>query len=117
MAQPAEGLQDLSVAVHGVGREAMATAIQHELLEVGPPELRGGHDLSSRAPLGEPAGPVRVPLQGSSAEVAGLAVRQELLAEGFHRDPPPGQRSSNGSDHAVPPLIPGGRRLKTCPVF
>jgi hypothetical protein len=30
----AECLQDLRVSVHGVGGEALATAIQHELLEV-----------------------------------------------------------------------------------
>jgi hypothetical protein len=34
MAEPAESLEDLGVAVHGVGSEPSATAVNHELLEV-----------------------------------------------------------------------------------
>jgi len=81
MAQPAEGLQDLGVAVHRVGSEPFASAIQHELLEVGPPEIGGRGYPSVRAPVGEAPGAVGVPLEGSPAQASGLAVREELLTE------------------------------------
>jgi hypothetical protein len=81
VAQPAQGLQDLRLPVHGVRGEALTTAVQDELLEVGPAKVRRGVDPLGCAPVGEPSCAVVVPLDGLAAEVPGLAVRQELLPQ------------------------------------
>ncbi len=86
-------------------------------MEIRPPEVGWPCDLPIKTPVGEPTGAICVPLQGAGAQVAGLAVGQELLAEIVKGDVPPGEWSSKGSDHAAPLLLIGGRRLKNSPVL
>src|SRR6266511_1628079 len=98
---PAERLHHLCIAVHGVVGEAPPPSVQHEGLEIRPPEVGRLRDPPVNAPVGEPPGAVRVPVQGSPAYVPGLAVREELLTEVLHRVGSPGQWSSKGSDLRV----------------
>jgi hypothetical protein len=113
VAQPAQGLQDLRVSAHGVGGEAPTTALQDEPLQVGQAKVRRIPDPLGGAPVDEPSGPVVVPLDGPAAEVPGLVVGQELLAQILQRDFLPRHRSSSGADHAASssPREDGGRRL------
>jgi hypothetical protein len=117
MAKPAQGLQYLRVPVDGVRREALTMTVQDEPLEVGPVKVRRGVDPLGCAPIDEPSCAVVVPLDCPAAEVASLAVRQELLAQILQRDRLPRHRSSNVTDHDASSSPSRGRRPKTCPVL
>ena len=62
VAEPAQVLHDLRVAVHHVRREALMAAVQDGSLQVGEAKPRPGLDALGCASVDEPSGPVLVPL-------------------------------------------------------